>query len=527
MKKKVVLIIGIIICTTLGVLGFIQNKNKLNTPLDNKENTNQDYEENNDESKENDGESKVKTYQPVKYAEDFKLNGGSVVNIYCNNEVIYLVDNRSFWHMPYFLYTLKNNKLESTETFDSNDVSEMNKRLDSLESKDNNGSNEPYSFITKDRKIGVTNDKGEFVLNAEFDISDANKIYKLNDKYYFFLSKKGEKYLYNSEGKLIYEFKDYYEYSFSQYYDNFIMMNIENEVIKSLDFYDKNFKHIKNENLEKYDIKYSDIVKNGFTLDKYTSVYISALNIISKNYSITIFPLKNNSFLAIDKDLNIREIKNLYVEQENYDTLYYFENYYVTYNGENDTITYDIYSYSGELIVSNLTKVGEILYNSDGSLIVCKAENKCTVMNKYGKTVTDYKYSEWHGDSDRHVITLINNSETYIYSMNEDVKDWTCNVKLKGGNYYVSYIDNDYVVIDYDVLYGKNCKEISGNVNYSIKRYKDILLAEKSKSFLNDFLLIVKDNEIVYESDAKIGDSKIIDNKIYFIMSDTLYYIEL
>lgn len=47
MKRKVVLIIGIIICFSLGVFGFIQNKS--NAPS----------------NKENKEENKVKTYQPV------------------------------------------------------------------------------------------------------------------------------------------------------------------------------------------------------------------------------------------------------------------------------------------------------------------------------------------------------------------------------------------------------------------------------------------------------------------------------
>lgn len=433
--------------------------------------------------------------------------------IYGNSEVIYLTDG--YW----YLYTLRNNKLESAETFDSTNKYEVLKPVHQLD----DSQSVSYTFVENNGKIGVTDNKGNTILNAEFDKNYSNKIYKLDDKYYFFLSKKGKKYLYNSEGKLIYEFKDYYEYSFSKYYDNFIMMNIENEVIKSLDFYDKNFKHIKNENLEKYDIKYSDVVENEYASDEYTPVYTTALNIISDNYNIAIFPLKDNKFLVIDKELNLREIENLSVEEfSEFNVLYYFKNYYVTYNDENNNITYDVYSYRGEPIVSNLTKVGGI-YTSNGSLIVCKEENKCTIMNKYGKVITDYKYREWYNNLNPPAIILNNNSETYIYSMNEDVKDWSCDVMTKKDEYYdASYIDNDYLQLDF-ILYGKNCKEISGVANYSdLERYNDVLVGKK-----NNFLLIVKDNEIVYEGNEEIGDTKLIDNKFYFIMNSSLYYIEL
>ncbi len=571
MKKKVVLIIGIIICTTLGVLGFIQNKNKLNTPLDNKENTNQDNDNNNQE------ENAEKTYEAKKYIEGLVFEPKYSVNIYSDSKGIYLVDNR-YYNENKFFYTLKDNKIVSTEKFTSgnkdyfcNDdgckfsplkvnegfttktygylryssgenfvaankgergVGVLTKKgdivLDYLydEIGDNNFlRDDEYFFVKKGKKTGVANVQRGIVLDTEFDIIYDNKIYKLDDKYYFFLSKKGEKYLYNSDGKLVYEFKDYYEYSFAKYYDNFIIMNIENEIIKSLDFYDKNFKHIKNENLEQYNIKYSDVTESKYASDSYELKHTSILNLFPYQEVVNVFPLKDNKALVIDKDLNIKQIENLFSDLGRFyeKTYFYSEYYYVTYNGEEDNITYNIYSSKGELIVNNLFKVHFIFPSGDneygdGSLVICKEDTKCAVMNKYGKIITDYKYSNWD-EYDNDIVILTNDNETYIYSMNDKIKDRTCNIKISGS---MRYISNDCLKI-YDVLYDSNCEKIGEGYSYILDRYNDILFVEKE----DGTLLVIKNKETVYKSDAKVGNTKIIDNKFFFIMNNSLYYIEL
>lgn len=526
MKKKVVLIIGIIICTTLGVLGFMQNKNKLNTPLDNKENTNQDNDNNNQE------ENTEKTYEAKKYIEDLVFEPKHSVNIYSDSKGIYLVDNRYYTENIIF-YTLKDNKIVTTEKFNSKDDKILD-RIFKLEYGGNEKSDSIYYFfIKKDGKVGVSNNKKETILNTEFDADYNNEIYELDDKYYFFMSKKGEKYLYNSDGKLVREFKDYYEYSFAIYYDNFIIINIENESIKSLDFYDKNFKHIKNENLEQYNIKYSDVVENKYASDWYNLKYTSILGLLSEQSvspyqnGIIVFPLKDNKVLAINKDLNIKEIENLFSDVEGFPgekTYYYSEYYYVTYNGENDNITYNIYSFKDELIVDNLSKIdfiypqGDVIYG-DGSMVICKDETKCAVMNKYGKIITDYKYSDWE-EYENDIVILANDNETYIYSMNDEIKARTCNTKMSVSG--MDDIDNDYIII-HDVLYDSNCEKIGEGYSYILDRYNDILFAKKE----DGTLLVIKNKETVYKSDAKVGDTKIIDNKFFFIMNNSLYYIEL
>ena len=401
--------------------------------------------------------------------------------------------------------------------------------------------NRKYLYAILNNKLGVININGNVIIDfiydgieerhfdlyediaetyrdyfnsiGEFEYHDTPYVVKIDNKYLFFVKKDNTYYVLNEDNKIVFQSEGTREYKYEQNLNKFIKTIKENETIKAIEFYDLNGKLLK-------------------TIDNVKSV-------ISR--SGTLYEMDNSKILYVDENLNTKTIENVYYEIEESPDGYY-NKYYINnkmyVKKENNKFSF--YSLENELIAKDINN-----YDSSGlyeGYIICKEENnKCAVINYNGKLITDFEYSLYQNNYSN--IYLINSENYVLINGLNDTKSKCTVEKLPTesiyrirDNTFTSYHKNFFTI-----LYDNNCNVIDNQKNYSIVKTKSNYLVAKivtrvknnykTTEVVEGYDIYDKDNNLIkYTNNDNVKLKEYlgeVDNKLFFIGNNTLYYIEL
>ena len=201
---------------------------------------------------------------------------------------------------------------------------------------------------------------------------------------------------------------------------------------------------------------------------------------------------------------------------------------------------FSFYSLENELIAKDINN-----YESSGlyeGYIICKEENnKCAVINYNGKLITDFEYSLYQNNYSN--IYLINSENYVLINGLNDTKS-KCKVEKLPTESIYRIRDNTFTSYDknfFTILYDNNCNVIDNQKNYSIVKTKSNYLVAKivtrvknnykTTEVVEGYDIYDKDNNLIkYTNNDNVKLKEYlgeVDNKLFFIGNNTLYYIEL
>lgn len=336
----------------------------------------------------------------------------------------------------------------------------------------------------------------------------------------FLLEKDNMYYIINGNNKILFESEDANEYRFNSNLGVVERYITQNKILNSIEYYNLDGKLLKSINLSTYNIE-------PF-YDSHLSIiplYYDYYEFDCINTDFEMIELNNSTILYIDKSLNTREIKNIYFETYEYDEINsnaYFMNNKMYVKKENDK--YSFYKVDGKLIVKDIVRIEN---NPRYGIIICKEPSrKCTVIDLNGNLLSDFEYTYYKNDRNYVYLTdapghaLLNGvnggiSGCNAYNMSNEFE------RIRDNLFY-TYNLKSYL------LYDNNCNGIGYHGYFEVEKTdNDYIVAKYSKGFdiydkdNNKINYINKDN---VKLEKYIGE---VDNKLFFIGNNTLYYIEL
>ncbi len=340
-----------------------------------------------------------------------------------------------------------------------------------------NVKNPKYFYIEKDGKVGIASKNGKIIVEPIYEYSsDFNITLDLNNNYYFTLLKGEDYYIFKEDGKKIFEFKKDNIIRFNYTLNKFERINVINNIIDNIEFYDADGKLIKKLNLTEYKLPFdNDVIYTSAFLEQ--NDYWLELNLHTKNILLS----SAKEAIIINNDLNVRKVDNIYYTSGDVLENWYriTDKFYITYSDRK----YSAYTIDGKLIAEGINKLYTLgLFD----YVLCKDyDTKCALLNREGKLVTEFTYD--------YILT----KDEIFYGTND--------FALKDGNNYILYISPDYPEGKYKKLTCKN--EISGSLDkYSSKNF--IIKNDDGSFSIYDYDC----NEIVQKKydNIKITDSEII-----------------
>lgn len=324
--------------------------------------------------------------------------------------------------------------------------------------------------------------------------------YEASDKYIFFLKKDNIYYIINENNKILFQSEDNSEYVFD--YDlKKIRRYVKKEGQFGVEYYDLDGNLLKT-------IYYSAyaFLKSGF--DNYVQ-------------SSRILKLEDSKILVIDKELNTKIINDVYYEVSNGHNDYYInDKMYV----KKENNKYSFYTLDGKLIVKDIVRIED---NPQYGIIICKEpDRKCTVIDSNGNLLSDFEYTYYKNDKN-YVYLTDDPGHALLNGVNGGISG--CNAanisqefeKMRDNLFYI------YNLKSY-LLYDNNCNGIGNHAYFEVEKTdNDYIVAKYSKGYdiydkdNNKINYINKDN---VKLEKYIGE---VDNKLFFIGNNTLYYIEL
>lgn len=400
-----------------------------------------------------------------------------------------------------------------------------------------------YFYIEKNDKVGIASKNGKIIVEPIYEYSsDFNITLDLNNNYYFTLLNGDNYYIFNEEGKKIFEFKKDNIIRFNYTLNKFEKINVINNVIDSIEFYDADGKLIKKIDLTEYKLVPNERLSSVNDV-YYTTSFLEQNDYQEGTYlhAKNILPLNLKGAIIIGNDLNVRKLDNIYYSNDyEFGSWYHItDKFYITYSDRK----YNVYTIDGKLLADNINKLYTLgLFD----YVLCKNyDTKCALLNHDGNFVTDFTYD--------YILTkkeysygatnlVLKNDNNYILYMSPNYshgkyKKLACKSKLNGTLY--KYTDSNFIMKNDDgsyTFYDYDCNQLFKKKYDSIKITDSGIivasLAESESDYSNIFKYdIIIDNKIVKyknENYAKlnnfIGEA---NNMLFFDSHDILYYIYL